>query len=184
MSENKKASCLDSTPTPYQNILEFKELAKVYDIEVKSLLLLMNELYNNCHIGSLNEYGCERWENILGLKTNSSYTLEDRNFNIKSKYLGFVPYTLERIKNILNELVGNENYSIDFNEHRNHMDCKLNLGRKKQLDAVIDLLENTIPLNISLSVNLLYNIHSMLEVKTHGELEAYTHEQLKEGDIS
>lgn len=180
MRENKKATCLDNVPTPYQNILEFKELSKVYDIEMETISMQMVEIYNNRHMGSLNEYGCERWEKILNLKINSSYSLEDRNFNIKAKYLGFSPYTLLNLHKILSNLVGKENYKLELDLDKNHLNCKLNLGVKHQMSSVVDLLEKIVPLNISLIVELLYNTHEILGQYTHEYLSQFTHQQLRE----
>ena len=46
-----------------------------------------------------------------------------------------------------------------------------------------DLIEKTVPLNISVEVSLLYNTHKMITGKTHKELSKYTHIELKEGSI-
>lgn len=171
---------IEYPPPVYSDILEFKALARAYDIELKIIMDSLNSLWNNFYIDSLDDYGCSRWETILGLKTNSSYTLEDRRFAIKVKFLGYRPYTSLKVKEILNNLLGEGNYELYLDMTKNHLSCKLNLGVKKQMNAAIDMLEKVVPLNISLSVELLYNTHAMLSRFTHGYLGGFTHQQLRE----
>ena len=45
------------------------------------------------------------------------------------------------------------------------------------------LAEKMVPANMTLEVLLWYTTHRMLEIKTHGALEQYTHEQMTELDL-
>lgn len=171
---------LEYIPYVYAEIQEFQELSKAYNIELINLMSAIDDIYNNYHIDSLNEYGCDRWEKILNLKTNASYTLEDRRFSIKVKLLGDRPYTLIKLKELIVNLIGDGNYKLNLNTATNHLNCKLNLGVKNQLNAVIDLIDRILPLNISYDVQLLFNTHEILGRRTHEQLTRHTHRQLRE----
>ncbi len=172
-------TCIDYVPTVYANIDEFQELARVYNIELQRLQKELIRVFNNFYIESLDEDGCNRWEKILKLRVNSTYTLEDRRFNIMAKLKGNLPYTMFRLREILSELLGEENYIIDMDYEKMHMEIKLNLGVKNQLKSISNMLEEFLPLNITYTIVLLYNTHEVLARFTHEELARYTHEELR-----
>lgn len=179
---------LEYLPPVYGNIEEFKQLANAYTLEVCELNEIANAAYNNFFLDTLDSNGCSRWENILNLKVNSTYTLEDRRLQIKSKIIGDLPYTYIKLKQLLNSLLGKDNYEIKIKENvieKNgeviyKVEVKLNLGVKNQFNAVDKMLENIIPLNLMYGVELLYNTHEILRGYTHEELSRYTHGQLRE----
>lgn len=171
---------LSYIPPVYANIKEFQAMAKAYNIELKEIENRALSIESNAFIDMLDEYGCTKWEKILNLKIDSSYTLDDRRFNIQTKLFGFLPYTLKKIENMIKNLVGESGYTLNFNPKTMHIHCRLNLGIKNQLKSVENLLENTIPMNISLDVQLLFNTHQMLKKYSHNEMRRYTHKQLRE----
>lgn len=48
------------------------------------------------------------------------------------------------------------------------------------IDAVQELLEECLPLNVSINVMIMYNTYEVLEGFTYEELEKFTYEQLRE----
>lgn len=172
--------CIDFIPPVYANIKEFQALAKSYNAELTLTANRLDEVYNNFFIDSLNEYGCIRWEKILKLESNNSFSLKDRRFAIKVKLLGHRPYTFFRLKKILNDVISEDNYRLDLDVDKNHITCRVNLGVKARFITIKNMLEKTVPLNISLDVELLYNTHEMLGGYTHEYLGKFTHQQLKE----
>ena len=57
------------------------------------------------------------------------------------------------------------------------------LSSKELKDEIEKLAEKMVPANMMLEVLLWYTTHRMLEIKTHGALEQYTHEQMTELDL-
>ncbi|MDU3423635.1 putative phage tail protein [Peptostreptococcus sp.] len=175
-----QSNCLEHIPPVFSNILEFKALAETYNMELVLTMNRLDEVHSNFFIDSLNEYGCTRWEKILKLRVNTSYTLEERRFEIKTKLIGLRPYTYKKLVNLLDTLVGREKYIMALDTATNHLLVKLDLGARRMMLSAKELLENTVPMNISLEIELLYNTHEMMEVLTHEQMEAYTHQSLKE----
>lgn len=178
-----KASCLEYIPPVYSDIQEFKQLSKAYNIECERLAEYLKSIHDNYFIDTLNEYGCSRWEEILNLKANASYPIEDRRFAIKVKRLGQRPYSYSKLVEMLTSLVGADGFKLNLDTSRNHLKCMIALGEKRQIGAVKDLLEKIVPLNISLEVDLLYNTHADLEKFTHADMESYTHTDLREEEL-
>ena len=57
------------------------------------------------------------------------------------------------------------------------------LSSKELKEEIEKLADEVVPANMELEVVLWYTSHRMLEKKTHGALEQYTHEQLTELDL-
>ena len=57
------------------------------------------------------------------------------------------------------------------------------LSSKELKEEIERLADEIVPANMELEVSLWYVTHRMLEKKTHGELEQYTHEQMTELDL-
>lgn len=182
-NDKYKSNCLSYIPPVYSEIQEFKVLAECFDKEMEINGARLEEVENNFFIDGLNEYGCERWEKILKIDYDGSSSLDDRRFIIKTKLFGTRPYTFERLQDFLKNLVDEKDFILEMDYNANHLSCRLNLGVKARLEAVKDLIEKTVPLNISVEVSLLYNTHKMITGKTHKELSKYTHIELKEGSI-
>lgn len=182
-------TCLEYLPEVYSNIEEVQALANAYNLELKEINLELEGCFNNFFFETLNEEGCERWEKILNIKLNSSYTLEDRRLNIAVKQLGLLPYTYTHLKSILTDLMGDGNFLLELKavKHKEGINgwhpyllCKLDLGIKNQYNTIKELLENIVPLNVELDVTLFRNTHKQLSAYTHKELSKYTHHQLRE----
>ncbi|WP_180946828.1 putative phage tail protein [Peptostreptococcus faecalis] len=167
-------------PKVYSNISEFQALSVAYDKECRLIMKRLESIYKNRFFFSLDNEGCSRWEKMMKIKVNSSYTLDDRRFTISTKYTGSRPYTEKRVRKLLEDLVGSDNYTFNIDYIKKHAVCKINLGVKHQLAAVVDLMENILPLNITYDAILLYNTHEILAQFTHEQLSHFTHEELRE----
>ena len=60
------------------------------------------------------------------------------------------------------------------------MVVKVALKSKKMIDAVENMLESYIPLNIALKVIIMYNTYEILQKYTYEELQKYTYKNLRE----
>ena len=54
------------------------------------------------------------------------------------------------------------------------------LKSKKMVDAAEEMLENYIPLNMTLKVMIMYNTYEVLQKFTYGELQKHTYKDLRE----
>ncbi len=109
----------------------------------------------------------------------SGLNFEDKVFKIKTVLLDKRPYNIPNVKKMLSVLCGEDGYFFNVDNKNLTVSTKLNLGRKNQFAAVYELLDKVIPSNMILNVELLYNLHSDLSDKTHGDLSVMTHEQIR-----
>ena len=124
------------------------------------------------------EYGISRREAILDINPSKKDTLDDRRFAILSKYCNDEAYTINKLKEKLDNLIGKNKYEIQFDENKFKMTVKISLSRSNKFDDICKLLEETVPLNIYLDVQHKYNTFDEISKYTFGQLESYTFDQL------
>lgn len=125
------------------------------------------------------EYTCSRWEKMLGIVPADDMTLDDRQFNIYTKLFQSTPYTYEKLKVMLDELIGETNYSTTRDVDNKTLTVKLSLGSRFKFDAVNELLDRIIPADIILNTTVAYTTNEDMSAYTHNELSAYTHNEIK-----
>jgi len=162
---------------------EVKELKKITDIENKEFELLKNELNMFIQENFLNlmeSEGLKRWEQILKIKPFASDTVEDRRFSIKSRLLDRLPYSLPSLRFRLDAMLGKGKYKLNIDYDKYILTLKLELTVKSQFNDVVSMLYNMLPANMLQHIELAYNQHQTFYKYTHAELQAKTHNQLRE----
>ena len=167
-------------PDVLREILEFKELGKTTDERFALLDQESKCVLNNSFISSLDDYGCTRWEKMLHLVKRDTDSIEDRRLRILTKFLNQLPYTEKRLREMLDSICGQGGYDLKVDISIDCVHVKIDLGRKNQFQEVEKMLEDVVPLNLWLKVELKYNTHRILGQYTHRELAQYTHRQLRE----
>ena len=171
-------------PDVLREILEFKELGKTTDERFAMLDQESKCVLNNSFISSLDDYGCSRWEKMLHLVKRDTDSIEDRRLRILTKFLNQLPYTEKRLHEMLEGLCGQDGYHLEVNITEECVRVKIELGRKNQFNAVKKMLEEIIPLNLWLDVQLLYNTHRVVGGYTHRHLAQFTYRGLREEDLN
>lgn len=170
-------------PEVILNIDEIKALYDMEDVTGEQLNNDIDGLDQDIIIETATEHGILRREEILGIKALDTDTIEDRRFRVAAKWSDTYPYTLPNLRSRLNELVGEGNYSLELDYATMKMTCRLALERKEMYQAVVDLIEKIVPLNIVLDVSVLYNRHNELTGYTHQQLSHLTHKVIKEETV-
>lgn len=103
---------------------------------------------NNAFIEDCDEYGIQKYENLLGITPSTEDTLNSRKLRVLLRWNDYIPYTYRVLVNKLNALCGVNNYTItgDHSEYYLHFETKLELfGQVKELE---ELFERVLPDNI------------------------------------
>lgn len=167
-------------------ILNIDEIKALYDMEEKTgmqLEKILGNLDSDIHISTATAEGIARREKILGINPLDTDSFEDRKFRVNTKWYDTYPYTLPNLKSRLDDLVGNENYTLELDYDVLMMKCRLALERKEMYNAVIDLIEKIVPLNISLDISVMYNCHLDITSYTHEQLSQLSHKTIKEETV-
>lgn len=131
----------------------------------------------------LTEIGVDRLAQSLKIDV-VGLDFQDKVFKIKTALLDKRPYNDANIRSMLSSLCGENGYRIEINRADKSVVVGVDLGRKNQFNAVLDLLNNVIPSDMTITVELLYNLYGNLAVYTHGELSSKTHEHLRSEALS
>lgn len=143
-------------PEFLQDIIEYKVIMATEDIEIEKIKEEINKSVNESSIENATEMGVTRYEKILGIRTNSSLSLEDRKFLIKNKFLNRAPFTVMWLKNKLENLCGKDNYIIDINYDELYLDIQIGYMFAEATEELRKDLRNIIPANITINVNFWY----------------------------
>lgn len=174
----------DYLPEELKKYKEFIAIGDTVDKQFDKLETDKRRVLLNGFIMTLDDYGCTRWEKMLHLVRRDSDSLEDRRKRILIKFLNQLPYTEKRLREMLTSLCGEDGYHLEVNITEECVRVKIELGRKNQFREVQKMLEDIVPLNLWLDVQLLYNTHRVLGGYTHRHLAKFTHRGLREEDLN
>lgn len=161
-------------PRVLENVLEFREIAKVETQVIKEIWDALEACMNDQFILEATEYGIARREGMLNITPFASDTLEDRRFRLLTRYNESRPYTRKWLDETLAMLCGADGYRIVYNTGEFNVHVKVALTAKKQENTVSELMERILPYNMMYTVTLLYNKWVMFEPYTWDGMAALT----------
>lgn len=181
--ERENIDIKDYWPLVVSEILEYKKIAEAENPEINTVWANHERVLANQFVETLTEEGCARWEKILNITPMGTDTLADRRFRILGRINADLPFTITQLKNMLSTLCG-DGYTVELQNTQYKLIVKLALSVKRQYDEVSKLLENVVPANLIVAIDILWNQYIKLEPLTHEQLEAYTHLQLREEEFN
>lgn len=170
---------IDYFPPVLKGIREIKTIGNAFDRQFEIIVSWKDYIQNEMFVDTAINEGLKMWEDALGIVVAYEGDVELRRFNIKAKLMGLTTH----IPEAMDALVGSENYTMVYNSTEQKLDVTLSLYRKDFLNAVKNMLDEMLPMQIELNTTLAYNTHEILSHHTHKEISGYTHSELieKEG---
>lgn len=162
---------------------EFKEIARVEQVQVGELWKAIDDLLKEKFLDSNTGIGASRWESILEIIPKSTDSLEIRNLRIRAKLLEDIPYTEESLRRMLVQLCGDDRFSMVLRNSEYTLVIRLNLKIKGLAQEVTHLCEKVVPLNIILDISVLYNTHKVLSAYRHVFLSKFSHKECREEEL-
>ena len=135
-------------PRCLQELIEFQQIANAEQPEFEKVVSDVKSAADDFFLVSLSEYGCERWEKILGLSAEPGDTLQDRRDRILIKYLDQLPYTYRTLLKYLATV--SEDFTVTLNENAYDLYIRIRLEGYAQRDALAATLGQMIPANLIL----------------------------------
>lgn len=166
-------------PDIIHQIREYQEIEKKYDHNIVTAISQLNRIEQNRFLDGLDEYGCERNEQILGIIPDPSDTLEDRRRRIRGYYTSNKPYTIKKLREVLGTMCGENGYILTVDTENYIVKVAIKLESRRLVDNADELVRRMVPANLIVDVYLLYNQNISFKKYTHGELKKYTHYQLR-----
>lgn len=166
-----------------EHIAELRELIAqdaAGDEELRLLWIAAGGTMNSMYISTMTADDCAAVEEMLGITPNVADTLDDRRRRIKGYYASSLPYTQNKLVEVLNVLCGSSNgYTLMVSPSTYTISVGVKLANVRLYDNVAEIVGRMVPANIIRNVFVVFNRHRQLHRYTHGELAAYTHEQLR-----
>lgn len=159
-------------PPVLQNIREMHAVMSTETPEIQALWQACEGCMNNQFVSEATEKGIARREKMLNITPYATDTLEDRRFRVLARYNEARPYTRKSLAVMLSALCGDFGYELGVKNFI--VTVKLAYDFKRYDNAVKELLERVLPLNMAYSVLVVYDGWQRLENSTWGDLRVYT----------
>lgn len=165
---------------PY--LVGYEENHATLEAENPEFILVWNAadrvLYNE-FIETANEYGISRFEKILNILPSTEDTLEIRRARVQSLWCNNIPYTVKVIVRKLIDICGVDGCTIMLNENNYTLNVKISLENKNNYNTVQEMLDITIPANLIVTLEIVYNQHSTISKYTHNQLALFSHDNIR-----
>lgn len=135
-------------PRCLQELIEFDQIANAEQPEFEMAVSDVRNAADDFFLVSLTEYGCQRWEAILGLSVAPGDTLQERRERILIRYLDQLPYTYRTLLKYLSTV--SEDFSVTLDENAYDLLVRIRLEGYSQRDALVATLGQMIPANLVL----------------------------------
>ncbi len=138
----------DYWPRYLQEIVEFDQIAGAEQPEFAMAIKDVRTAADDFFLSTLSEYGCNRWEVILGLQVDTGDTVEQRRARILAKYLDRLPYTYRTLLEYLATV--SEDFTVTLDENAYDLYIRIRLAGYAERDALAATLGQMIPANLVL----------------------------------
>ena len=135
-------------PRYLQDLIEFDQIAGAEQPEFTKAVQDVQGAPDDFFLVSLSEYGCGRWEAILGLVAAPGDTLEARRERILIAYLDQLPYTYRALLKYLSTV--SDDFQVVLNNDAYELFIRIRLSGLTQRDALAATLGQMIPANLVL----------------------------------
>ncbi len=166
-------------PQVIKEYREFEKISTAENPELESIWQEIGNVLDDQFIRTATVNGIARREKMLHITPFADDTLESRRFRVQALWNEKLPYTYRVLVNKLDNLCGEDGYVISLNAGDYELDIKIELTMKRMFDDVAKITRQMVPANLVVTVELRYNQHIKLAQYTHGQLSAFTHDQLR-----
>lgn len=154
---------------------------KLYTIEGEEIELVKNilkRIIRNVYVKTSDLSGILKYEQMLGIKPNSEYSLEVRRNNILHKMLFKAPFTKRRLNSILYSIYGRGGYVFEVFENQYECIIDITTMEPEVYLQFSDEVRKVIPANIYLIFSIQYTYFYLSKNYKYGELEELTYGEL------
>lgn len=161
-------------------ILKIPDIAQIYaknENQEQEIDEAIEKLDSDIFIDTMSVDKVERWEQIFNITPSDTDTLNERRFRVKNRTLEAVPYTYRVLKRKLSTL-SQDGYNLIVGN--GYVKVKLALKSKKMMEDILNMIEDIVPLNMTVEVSIIWNQYSTLSQFTYGQLSSKTHKEVRE----
>lgn len=185
MIENFNTFIDSITPTLYHPIKEYQTIKGIYTAIFTDIRNQVKSHNANISLVTLDEFGIQMWERDLKVTPDPNFTLEQRRNTIVSIWAGAgVKFSEENIKNLA-RIYDSLEVDVSYERVQGILTVTYTSGFGVPANFVDyqNLLNSLKPSHLLIRFEFRYATHRLLAEAnlTHQSLEAYTHQQIREG---
>lgn len=159
-------------PLHIAEIEEFKKIAKTYDKYLKLVWQSLKREELNRVLATMDETECERWEKLLNIAINPADSREDRVNHIRGYHVSDLPYTYNKLDEVLKLVCGGDNYKLKVDNSKQLVDCGVKIVSIQMIDVIFDLIRKRVPANMLVNVYALFNRWERFKTMRWSEMTA------------
>lgn len=159
-------------PLHIAEIEEFKKITKTYDEYLKLAWQSLKREELNRVLATMDETECEQWEKLLNIAINPVDSLEDRVNRIRGYHVSDLPYTFNKLDEVLKVVCGVDNYKLKVDNSKYLVDCGVKLVSIPMIEVVADLIRKRVPANMLVNVYALFNRWERFKTMRWSEMTA------------
>ncbi len=169
-----------NAPDVVSEIRDIDEIYKINDKTGEKIDSALEGLEDDIFIESCSSQKLKRYESLLGINPKDTDDMETRRFAVITGLNDRTPNTIPGLKSKITALCGNGKYSLDFDVSKELLHFSLSLEAKTRYSAVMEMLDEVLPLNIVIEGTILYHTYSSLRDYTYENLAAFECGYIKE----
>lgn len=170
---------LEYLPEFLRDIEEFDQIGKAENLIIEDEENIFKEIENAQWTETSGEAGLLRREKILGIKSYSTDSDDERRAVISARWNSYYPYTYYSMINWLESVYGKKNFTVSIDYEAYRVSIELGLSIKYLLEEIFGEARRMIPANMKLTVSLKYTRHRDINV-VYGDLRELTHKLVRE----
>ena len=144
---------IECMPLFLQSIREYQLIFNVEDKEIEKLKEQIEKVLKETIVKTAESYGLDRYEKIYNIQNNTT-DIPVRRYTILSKINNRLPYSLNWLKNKLNNTIGKDNYKIDIDYNNYSIKIEI-MALYKDIALLLNMdLKEQLPANLQITVNL------------------------------
>ena len=144
---------IEYIPLFLQSIREYQLIFNVEDVEIEKLKEQVEKILKEVVVETAQGYGLDRYEKIYNIQNNTT-DIATRRYTILSKINNRLPYSLNWLKNKLNNTIGKDNYKIEVDYDNYSIKIEI-MALYKDIALLLNMdLKEQLPANLQITVNL------------------------------
>ena len=148
-----KKRLLSYLPQVLLDTCEFPLLCLAEQPEFDAYVQAAQEVFDSQLIVTAPQKAVERYEKIFGIIAKDTESLEERRLRLIARLNERLPYTVRRLREILNNLYGENGYDIEIDHEKYLLTVRFNLSKGSSFSE--ELFERIIPANLQLTITLI-----------------------------
>lgn len=170
---------IDMLPHFYAGSIEVINLQLAFGNAADELQADVLDMLNQLYVDTAT-WGLEYWERFLELRTDLNEPLANRRSRIKTVLRGQGTISIDLLKSICASFVNGEVEIVELIEdYKFQIKFVGEIGIPGKIEYIRETISKVKPAHLNFEFIYIYITYGQLTTKTHAQLAAYTHDQLR-----